>query len=645
MPAEAWRTNLRAIWASQFIAMIGMSGVVPFLPLYVIELGVPEAEAPMWSGIIAAAPFVMAAMLTPLWGVLGDRYGQKSMVLRAVLGLGITVTLMGFAPTVQVLLVLRLLQGAASGFVASNNAFVSAQTPTDHVGYAMTTLQTSLSAGNIIGPLVGGSLGDAVGFRWAFILVGVLCLASFVIVLRMVQEDRSKHAGKPGRVRKNIALVLRDKGLRTLLLMLFIGQSAVVLTSPIFPFYLEELGAPQELLASLAGAAVSIVGVCTVFVAPWWGKRSDRIGYKKTMVMVTSIIALGMAAQAFVPWYGWIYPLRIVIGLAVGALLPLTYAELTRRAPEGRKGGIMGLASSATLLGNFSGPLFCSAIVSHVPVRYAFVAASFLMLAVHALSRRIPQRVPTALVVMILGSVIAAALPTGFSGRTTIASGGCGDCHGARATPGTVVTLLEQTTVIHMQPGERRTFTIRVAHPTAVVAGVNIAVATEEQGTHNGGVLSAQSTSGLRAIGRELVHQQPQGAGGGMADFSFAWTAPDTSGTFWIRAVGNAANGDHRNSSDDLWNWMQPVQITVGLVDDVAHFDNEHRDVWVRPLAEPAVLSIFSLTGELVASETRLPAQPPSPTQNRLPTGVYAVMLRLQYSSTMYRTVMYVEAP
>lgn len=368
--------------------MIGMTGVLPFLPLYVVELGVSKADAPTWAGIIAAAPFIMAASLTPIWGVLGDKYGQKPMVLRAVLGLGVTVTLMGFAPNVVVLLILRLVQGAASGFIAANNAFVSSQTPTEKAGYALAMLQTSLSAGSILGPLVGGTLGDAVGFRWAFVLVGVLCLISFVVVYYRVHEDRSKQTALPGRLRKNLELVYRDRGLRSLLFILFAGQAAVVLTAPIFPFYLEQLGAPEELLATLAGAAVSITGVSTIFSAPFWGKRSDRKGYKTTMIVVTAIIACGMFAQAWIPWYGWIYPLRLLIGLAVGALLPLTYAELTRRVPDGRRGGIMGLASSATLMGNFTGPLVCSVIVGHLPVRYAFVASALVMTGVHVMARR-----------------------------------------------------------------------------------------------------------------------------------------------------------------------------------------------------------------------------------------------------------------
>jgi MFS family permease len=385
---NTWRTNLRILWLSQFIAMIGMSGVIPFLPLYVRDLGVAPADAPLWSGVIISAPFMMAALLTPLWGSLGDKYGQKAMVLRAVAGLGITVSLMGFAPNIWVLLVLRLAQGAASGFVASNNAFVSAQTPQEHAGYALGMLQTSISAGNIIGPLIGGAIADAFGFRDVFFLVGGLCFVSFVIAWRQLKEERTSQSGKRASVRHNLGIAMRDDGLRRLLLILVVSQTAVVLTSPIFPYYLQELGAPQEILGSLAGAVVSIVGVATLISAPWWGKRSDRIGYQRAMFGATLIVSIGMAAQAIVPSYEWIFPIRLIIGLAVGALLPLTYGELTRRAPAGRRGGIMGLASSATLIGNLIGPLLCAAITSQLPLFMAFVTASGLMLVVHFVSRR-----------------------------------------------------------------------------------------------------------------------------------------------------------------------------------------------------------------------------------------------------------------
>ena len=339
-----WKKNLYILWISQFIALIGMTGVIPFLPLYVRKLGVADAQAPLWSGLIIAGPFVMASLLTPLWGSLGDRYGQKLMVMRAVFGLGITVALMGFA--------------------------------------------TSISAGAIIGPLIGGSISDAFGFQSVFFFVGILCMISLGVVAWGVKEAKGKASGRGGHVLKNLVYVRKDKALTRLLLMLFIGQTGVVLTGPIFPYYLEQLGAPTENLATLAGMVVSLVGIGTIISSPWWGSRSDRIGYSRAMSVATLIVAGGMVAQAVVPSYEWIFPLRAMIGLAVGALLPLTYSELTRRAPMGRKGGIMGLASSATLMGNLSGPLLCAGIASVVELRYTFIAAAALIVVVHVMSRR-----------------------------------------------------------------------------------------------------------------------------------------------------------------------------------------------------------------------------------------------------------------
>lgn len=377
------------LWVAQFFAMIGMTGVLPFLPLYVRELGVSPDETSLWSGFIVAAPFATAALLTPVWGALGDRYGQKLMVMRAVAGLGLTVAAMGFATTVWVLLALRILQGAVSGFVASTNAFVSAQTPTEHAGYALGTLQTSISAGAIVGPLLGGAISDAFGFQAVFFVVGGLCTLSFLTVYLGVTEQPLRSTGRSGRVLKNLVYVRNDPTLRRVLLILLIGQTGVVLTSPIFPYYLEQLGAPSQNLGTLAGMVVSLVGLGTIASASWWGRRSDRYGYSATMRIATLVVAAGMLAQVVVPSYEWIIPIRAVIGLAVGALLPLSYSELTRRAPVANRGGIMGLASSASLLGNLLGPMLCAGFATIIPLQFIFVVSASFILTVHVMSRRV----------------------------------------------------------------------------------------------------------------------------------------------------------------------------------------------------------------------------------------------------------------
>lgn len=383
-----WQRNLLVLWIAQFIAMVGMSACIPFLPLFVRDLGVAAEDAALWSGIITAAPFIMSSALTPLWGALGDRYGQKAMVIRGVLGLGVAMTLMGMSTNIWMLFALRIFQGAASGFVASNNAFVSAQTPPEKVGVSLGTLQTSISAGNIIGPLVGGLVSDAVGFRPVFYLVGLLCAVSLVILVRGLHEERSTGSARGARVFGNMRVVGRTPMLRTVIVMILLAQTSIVMPSPIFAYYLEELGAPPSMLSTLAGIVVSIVGICTIISAPWWGARSDRFGFARTIVIAGSIVVAGQLLQAVVPTYEWLYPVRTMMGLAVGAILPMMYGELSRHAPSGRKGGIMGLASSATLLGNLIGPLMCSAIATHLPLSWVFVAAALVMAIVVGMGRK-----------------------------------------------------------------------------------------------------------------------------------------------------------------------------------------------------------------------------------------------------------------
>lgn len=388
-----WERNLRVLWLAQLVAMIGMSACIPFLPLYVRTLGASEAEAPFWSGLIYAAPFVMSSMLTPLWGALGDRYGQKSMVVRAIAGLAVSMTLMGFATNVWWLLILRVFQGAVSGFVASNNAFVSATTPTEHVGKSLATLQTSIAAGSVLGPFLGGAISDAYGAEYVFYAVGILCLASMAIIIRFITEE--PRGTKPGQTRvvAGMRIAMRDSDLRLLLLIVLITQAALVIPQPIVPYYIQELGAPQRWLSTITGVIVSMVGVCSIVSSRWWGARSDRLGYQPTMRTASLIVLGGMLAQAFVPSWEWLFPVRTVIGLASGALIPLVYGELARRSPMGRKGGIMGIASSATLMGNLLGPLLCSAIAPWIPLPWVFVTSAVVMGVALGMSRwlRAPQ--------------------------------------------------------------------------------------------------------------------------------------------------------------------------------------------------------------------------------------------------------------
>jgi len=127
---EKWKKNLYVVFFAEIIAITGMAFVVPFLPFYVKELGIANANlVAQWSGWLMAAPALGMVIVSPLWGFLADRVGRKPMIERALFGGSIVVCLMASAVNIYQLLFLRLLQGSLTGTVAACTALISASSP------------------------------------------------------------------------------------------------------------------------------------------------------------------------------------------------------------------------------------------------------------------------------------------------------------------------------------------------------------------------------------------------------------------------------------------------------------------------------------------------------------------------------------
>ena len=179
-----WKRNLLILSFAVFSASIGMSAVVPFLPFYIRDLGVTDLhQAQLWSGLVFAGPFMIAFFAVPVWGALSDKYGRKIMIIRANLGLAIAVLLMGFSRNVLDLFILRVIQGAISGFIAATLGFAASNTPNNRTGFALAFLSGSQNAGNILGPFIGGLIADFSGIRSVFVFVSSMCFAGGLLVI------------------------------------------------------------------------------------------------------------------------------------------------------------------------------------------------------------------------------------------------------------------------------------------------------------------------------------------------------------------------------------------------------------------------------------------------------------------------------
>lgn len=381
-----WRRNLVVLCVAQFIAMIGMSGVFPFLPLYVRELGVTDPdEAQFWSGMVFAGVYISAVIMIPIWGSLGDKYGRKFMTVRAIFGLALSVVLMAFAQDVYQLFFLRVLQGTMSGMIASSLSFVSANTPENKSGYAIGWLQSSIAAGQVFGPFFGGLMADFVGIRYVFLVVGLLCaLAAILVMVSLQEKEFVRRKDKMYGIIWNIKFIFRDKVFFKLMTLIVLVQMGVQFTIPIFTYFVEEKGAPEDLLATVTGILFGVIAVFNIIFSPKWGRRNDSKIWQKTLKISAAISAFMYLLHILVPNFYFLIPIRAVIGIFYAALIPTLYSALSKRTIPQQKGGIMGLASGANLLGSLISFLFAGVISSVFGMDTNFII-SFVLLIIVAL--------------------------------------------------------------------------------------------------------------------------------------------------------------------------------------------------------------------------------------------------------------------
>ncbi|MCX7878966.1 MAG: MFS transporter, partial [Ignavibacteria bacterium] len=316
----SWRKNLYIIWTAQLIAMIGMSMVIPFLPLYVKYLGVTEiTEVKRWSGIVVSGVFITAFIATPFWGWLGDRIGRKKMVLRAVFGLALSQLLIGLAQDVYQLFLFRMLQGALSGFIASALALVSANTPRENSGYAIGFLASSTAAGNLLGPLFGGFLADLFGFRNVFFITSGLCLLSGLLVLFFV-KDVNITISENGNILDNYRYVLFNHRIRSAMFLLIVTAASISMIQPIFALFIESRLNNTQYLATITGLIFGVVGLFQVISSSFWGKLNDRREIRFNLSYALAGAGLGFILHVFTSELWQLLPVRALLGFCIGGV-------------------------------------------------------------------------------------------------------------------------------------------------------------------------------------------------------------------------------------------------------------------------------------------------------------------------------------
>jgi len=364
-----------------FATGIGMSQLAPVLPLYIKHLGVTDpGMIYRLSGFAFGITFIGAALFSPLWGMAADKYGRKPMLLRASLGMAIVIFLMGLAPNVHALIILRILQGTITGYSTACITLIATQTDKEHAGFALGTLSTSAIAGSLLGPVIGGFISDTAGLRNVFFITGSMMFIAFLVTLLFVQENFVRENKKVLKI-KEVWKYIPEKSLTaTLSVTIFIITLAVYSIEPIVTVYVSRLAKDLSHVAFIAGLTFSVTGLANIIAAPSLGKLSDKIGSHN--VILFSLVAAGIIyiPQAFVnaPWQ--LMGLRFLLGLSMGGLVPSVNALIKKITPIEHTGRIFGFTMSAQYLGIFSGSVMGGQIAAAFGIPIVLVVTSSLML-------------------------------------------------------------------------------------------------------------------------------------------------------------------------------------------------------------------------------------------------------------------------
>jgi MFS transporter, DHA1 family, multidrug resistance protein len=375
------------MWVCQFLAMVGMSAIVPFLPLFVRELGVTELnETARISGWVFAGPFFLSFFLAPVWGSLGDKYGRKIMTLRAVFGLALAQIIVGLSQNPTHLFIGRLLQGALSGFLPAAMALIASNTPEEKTGYALGLLQSSTAAGNILGPLFGGVLSDLIGFRNVFFAVAALLTLSGILVMILVKEENKVSGKETYSFIDNWKYLLKHGQLLWPALLILLTALGFAFVRPIFVLYVETLEVSKSILPTVTGGLLSIMGIFSTLSSAWWGRRVEKTKLRNNLVAAGIISALMYSVHIFIynPYH--LIPVEIMLGFAYGALLPLMFTSVSLNINVERRGGILGIASSFQILGNMIGPIIGGSAAAFFGLRFNFIIAGFFFLLIALIS-------------------------------------------------------------------------------------------------------------------------------------------------------------------------------------------------------------------------------------------------------------------
>ncbi|MEO6212908.1 MAG: MFS transporter [Vicinamibacterales bacterium] len=376
--------------AASFIGFTGFTLVMPFLPLYLEQLGLEDVgEISLWAGLSLGVTPAVTAFMAPLWGRLGDRYGRKIMVERSLVSFVVVMAAMSYVTRPWHVFALRAVQGLFAGYGALTLTMAADSAPKEQTAYAIGFVQTAQRLGPALGPVLGGIVAQAVGLRQAF-LVTAAFYAIAAVVVAVVYDERAvfKKGGPPVTGRVTFRDVLAFENFLLLAVVIFGLQFVDRSFGPVLPLFVGTLGASGGRVAVVAGLLFSVAAASAAVGNYACGPLLRRGSARGVIASACATAAAGVAGYLLTTNAWWLALPTAVFGASIGAATTAAYTAASTVIPMDARGAGFGLLTTASLVGLAVSPIV-NGILGATSIRAVFVLDAVLLAALAVLVSRL----------------------------------------------------------------------------------------------------------------------------------------------------------------------------------------------------------------------------------------------------------------
>jgi len=354
------RRMLPIVAMALFIDSLGIGIIIPVAPKLVMELsGLTLADAAPIAGWLTFAYASMQFIFSPILGNLSDRLGRKPILLASLAALAVDYVLMGLAPSLAWLFIGRIIAGIAGATFATANAVVADIIPADQRAKYFGMNGAAWGMGFIVGPVVGGLLGQY-GSRVPFFAAAVFTALNFLIAFVVLRETLPEGQRREFSARRaNVLGALRSMkaipGALLLLVVLFLYQIGHdTLPSTWAWMTMAKFGwAEREV-----GISLAVLGLGTAVVQGGLvGLFSKRLGERRTALLGLTLGGVGFVGYALstVPWMLFAsVPLACMIGLTMPSIRAILSRQVPANAQGELQGAIAGIVSFTAIVTPFT---------------------------------------------------------------------------------------------------------------------------------------------------------------------------------------------------------------------------------------------------------------------------------------------------